>query len=330
MPGDTPGYLPKFIYGQLFTRLPKPTRSFKGRTVIITGSDSGLGFEAARHIIKLGAKKLIMAVRSVSKGEKAKTILRRSTRCGPSVIEVWRLDLSSYDSVKAFGLRATTELDRIDVLLENASVASLTWNIAEDNEQMITANVVSTILLAFLLLPKMRETAKKYSTRPNLTFVVSDAHMFIDFPEKDAPEGIFNHLKDKSKANLSDRYALSKLMEIFAVREMAERRPREEYPVTINMLNPGLCESDLAREGGNLQMKILKKALARTAEQGSRTLVHAASALADTHSHYLNNCQVSPTASLVHSHEGAVAQKRLWRELMAKLEVIQDGVTGKL
>lgn len=43
MHGDTPGYLPKFIYGQLFTRLPKPTRSFAGRTVIITGSDSGLG-----------------------------------------------------------------------------------------------------------------------------------------------------------------------------------------------------------------------------------------------------------------------------------------------
>jgi NAD(P)-dependent dehydrogenase (short-subunit alcohol dehydrogenase family) len=271
-----------------------------------------------------------MAVRSIGKGEKAKSILERTTKCNPSVIEVWPLDLSSYDSVKAFGERATTELDRIDVLLENAGAASLTWSIAEDNEQMITVNVVSTILLALLLLPKLRESAKKYSTRPNLTFVVSDAHMFIDFPEKDAPEGIFNHLKDKSKAKMNDRYALSKLMEIFAIREMAERRPREEYPVTINMVNPGLCESDLAREGGNLQLKILKKALARTAEQGSRTLVHGASAGADTHSHYLNNCQVCPTASLVHSPEGAVAQKRLWKELMVKLEVIQPGVTGKL
>lgn len=271
-----------------------------------------------------------MAVPSTRKGQKAKSLLIKTTRCKPSVIEVWPLDLSSYDSVKAFSARATTELDRIDVLLQNASVSSHDWSIAEDNEQMITVNVVSTILLAFLLLPKLRETANKHSTRPNLTFVVSDAHMFIDFPEKDAPEGIFNHLKDKSKAKMNDRYALSKMIEIFAVREMTELRPREEYPVTINMLNPGLCESDLVREGGNLQMKMLKKALARTTEEGSRTLVHGASAGADTHSHYLSNCQVCPTASLVHGPEGAVVQKRLWNELMAKLEMIQAGVTGKL
>jgi hypothetical protein len=188
---------------------------------------------------------------------------------------------------------------------------------------------VSTILLAFLLLPKLRETAEKYSTRPNLTFVVSDAHAFIDFPEKDAPEGIFNRLRDKSKAKMTDRYALSKLIEIFAIREMTERRPREDYPVTINMLNPGLCESDLAREG-NLQLKIMKKALARTAEQGSRTLVHGASAGADTHGHYLNHCQVCPPASLVRSREGAAEQQRLWKELTAKLEMIQPGVTTKL
>jgi NAD(P)-dependent dehydrogenase (short-subunit alcohol dehydrogenase family) len=285
--------------------------------------------EAARHIVRLGVSKLIIAVRSTEKGEAAKRSIEQSTNCDANVIEVWPLDLCSYASVKAFAARASRDLPRIDALLENAGVALLRWGWAEDNELMLTVNVVSTFLLAFLLLPKLKETAIKFNTRPNLTFVTSDTHFIVDFNEKDAPEGIFNHMNEKSTANVELRYATSKLMEIYIAREMAARRPVDAYPVTINLVNPGLCESELTREG-DMRVKILKFFLARTTEVGSRTLVHGADAGPETHGEYLNMCQVTPTARIVRSPEGQKAQKRLWDELMDKLDKIEPGVSGNL
>ncbi|KMK58732.1 short-chain dehydrogenase/reductase family protein [Aspergillus fumigatus Z5] len=90
-----------------------------GGTYIVTGANTGLGFEAAKHLVGLEAAKVIVAVRNVSAGEKAKKDIEESTgRIG--VAEVWPLDLASYDSVKTFAQKATTELDRIDAMRETA------------------------------------------------------------------------------------------------------------------------------------------------------------------------------------------------------------------
>lgn len=285
--------------------------------------------EASRHIARLGAAKLILAVRSVEKGEIAKNDIVESTQCDPDIIEVWKLDLSSYESVKDFAERATKALDRIDVLLENAGVALVRWDWVEDNELTVTINVVSTFLLAFLMLPKLKETATKYKTRPTLTFVTSETHAHVDFNERNAPEGIFNNMNDKSKANVQERYPTTKLMQVLIIREIAKRNPVDSYPVTINMVNPGLCQSELAREG-SLDVKIAKIFLARTTEVGSRTLVHGASSGPETHGEYLSVCQVAQTSTLVRSAEGEKTQKRLWGELMEKLEKISPGVSANL
>jgi len=85
-----------FLYSQLFITPVYPTRSFAGETVIVTGSNVGLGKEAARHFARLGVSKLILAVRNTEAGEEAKKDIEGTTRCGKSVIEVWPLDLSSY------------------------------------------------------------------------------------------------------------------------------------------------------------------------------------------------------------------------------------------
>lgn len=64
-----------------------------------TGANVGLGKEATRHYVRLGASKVIIACRSVEKGESAKKDIETSTgRKG--VLEVWQLDLQNYDSVR--------------------------------------------------------------------------------------------------------------------------------------------------------------------------------------------------------------------------------------
>ncbi|PVH81205.1 NAD(P)-binding protein, partial [Cadophora sp. DSE1049] len=323
----------RFAYTQLFIKIPIPTTSFAGKTVIVTGSNVGLGFEAARLFLTLGATRLILAVRSLEKGTAAKQALLQSCQSTTpaQTIEVWHLDMASYASVQSFASRASTTLSRIDVLLLNAGVATGKWNLAEDNELSITVNVISNLLLAFLLLPKLKSTAAESDTRPTLTLVSSGAHAHVDFTERDAPEGIFNALNDRSKWDRNGRYPVSKLLPIYIVREMAERtlEPGKEYTVTINMVNPGLCKSELAREG-DWRVRVMKALLARTTEAGARTLVHAAGAGVETHGRYLSECGVGEMASVVTGEAGRRAQKRVWGELVGKLEGIEPGVVGNL
>lgn len=88
------------------------------------------------------------------------------------VLEVWHLDLTSYDSVKEFATKVR-ELDRIDAIIENAGVALDKYAITEGLETTLTVNDVSTMLLAALVLPKLQESAEKFNNMPHLVMVGS-------------------------------------------------------------------------------------------------------------------------------------------------------------
>ena len=121
-----------FVYRQMTASIPVPEQSFLGQTIIVTGANTGLGFEAAKHFVRLGAEKVILAVRTLSKGEEAKVEIESKTG-KTGVIEVWQVDMASYDSVKALVEKAES-LQRIDVLLENAGMLTEKFSMAEDNE----------------------------------------------------------------------------------------------------------------------------------------------------------------------------------------------------
>jgi NAD(P)-dependent dehydrogenase (short-subunit alcohol dehydrogenase family) len=197
--------------------------------------------------VRLGASKVILAVRSISKGEDAKADIEKTEK-KTNVIQVWQLDMSSYESVLDFAARATKELDRIDSAVLNAGVVRMEWEIMEQDESTITVNVVSTYLLALSLLPKLKETAAKYNKRPNLTVTASDVHYWAKFTERNAPEGkLFEVLSEKpAKLGMeffSERYNVSKLIEVLMTRAIADRQPAAHLPVTVNCVTPGLCHS---------------------------------------------------------------------------------------
>ncbi|XPS93565.1 hypothetical protein M3J09_002910 [Ascochyta lentis] len=321
-----------FLYSQLFASLPSPTYDYTGKTVIVTGSNVGLGKEAARHFARLGASTVVLAVRSIEKGEAAKHDIESSTR-KQNIVKVMQLDMSSYQSILDFSAKASKELDRIDVALLNAGVARGEWELAEDEESTITVNVTGTFLLALSLLPKLKETATKFNTRPNLTITSSEVHGWAAFEERKAPDGkIFATLStkpEKMAGVMEERYQVSKLLEVLAIRAMVEKKSATQIPVTINCVNPGLCHSELARESG-WALAILKFFLARSTELGSRNLVHAASLGPESHGQYVSDCVVGQPSRYVLSQEGWKDQQRVWTELSAKLERIQKGVTNNL
>jgi NAD(P)-dependent dehydrogenase (short-subunit alcohol dehydrogenase family) len=237
----------KFLYSQLFVTPPKPTGDLTGKTVIVTGSNVGLGKEAARHFTRLNASTVILAVRSLDKGEAARKDIEASTG-RKDVVRVMHLDMSSYDSVLSFASSVRQQFPRLDIAVLNAGVNRGMWEIFEQDESTITVNVVSTFLLAFALLPKLRETASKFNTRPTLTVVSSEVHEWAAFQERHAPEGkIFERLREPvvngKNVNQMDRYQVSKLLEVLVVREFCKRYPETDIPVTFNFVNPGLCQS---------------------------------------------------------------------------------------
>ncbi|KAL8829477.1 MAG: hypothetical protein Q9170_006149 [Blastenia crenularia] len=316
-----------FLYSQLLITPPVPKQRFDGQTVCVTGSNTGLGLEAARYITSLGAEKVILAVRNTEKGEAAKASIEETTgRKG--VVEVWQLDLTSYESVKEFAKRAQG-LQRLDVLLENAGLMNDKWIMAEQDELSVTTNVVSTFLLGLLLLPKLQETASRFNVQPRLVIVASDMHFNTNLEERKAPS-IFDKLREKEGARMSIRYAVTKLMQVLIVRELATRINQSSKPkVIVNCLTPGLCYSDFMRDitGGFLLFaNMMNFLLARTTEVGSRTLVTAAEAGEESHGKYMADGRVSYVSPFVLSDEGAETQKRLWTELAQKLDQIQPGL----
>lgn len=178
----------KHLHSNKFLKLLDSKTGFTGQTIIVTGANSGLGLEAARHFVRLDATKVIMAVRDRAKGQAALQSIEESTgRTG--VAEVWDLDLASYASVEQFASKVSSELDRVNVVISNAGVSAFQGiSKVADDEYHITINVVSTLMLAILLLPKLRETASTLGHATILTFTGSWMHTLVsDFSEQDAP-----------------------------------------------------------------------------------------------------------------------------------------------
>lgn len=183
-------------------KLPVPTKSYREQTIIVTGSNVGIGLEVARHFVRLDASKVILAVRNKTKGAAAAKFIEESTGI-VGVVEIWDLDLSSYASVKAFGERALN-LDRLDILVNNAGIVVYDFEMAEDNESSITVNAISGLLLSILLLPKLRETSVRFKTEAVVAFTGSFVHFMTEFPEQ-KNENILKQLAVQDKARMKDR-----------------------------------------------------------------------------------------------------------------------------
>ena len=126
---------------------------------------------------------------------------------------------------------------------------------------------------------------------------------------------------------MSQRYLVSKILDVFGTRAIAERSTQ---PVIINTVNPGLCYSELSREMQGWAVALFMRLLARTTEVGSRTLVAAVFAGKESHGQYMSDCVVKAPSPFVRSEEGKKTQERVWKELSAKLEEIQPGILANL
>jgi len=287
-----------FVKSQFRTtyKPPPPSTNLSGQTVVITGSNSGLGLEAAKLLLSLNLSHLILAVRTVEKGEIVAAPLRSAYP--KAQIDVWALDMLSYASIQSFAQQCAT-LSRLDVVILNAGIANVKFeiNTSTNHEQTFQVNYLSTTLLAILLLPILK--SKSPGKAPGrLTIVASAMGWQAKFPNRNAVPlfPTFDDGSDWSLASSSERYSVTKLMVLMLVLRLGSLVSPDD--VVINAVEPGLVRgTGLSRSApGPLQVFVkLFHLMGRTTVQGALTYADAAVVKGkETHGSFVVNWEIYP------------------------------------
>ncbi|KAK8132257.1 hypothetical protein PG999_000430 [Apiospora kogelbergensis] len=309
------------------------------KTAIITGSNTGIGFECARQLVDLSIARLILAVRSESSGQKARSALLAGQT--HTIIEVWPLDLESYKSIQSFVDR-TRGLDRLDIFVNNAGMTKRDFalNTETGHETAVQVNYLSLALLTVLMLPTLRDKNQDSASPGRIVNVNSDVASWAKFKERQglAPgSSLLAALDDRSKYDMMDRYYTTKLLGQLFLVELAKRVP--PTVAVINAPNPGLCHSGLQRDFdgtiGGFLFVIFKRLFARTPDIGARALTDAALKHGlESHGQYVEDCRIQPMAPIVYKPEGVKLAEQLWKETMQELEFVKateiiEGLSSK-
>jgi NAD(P)-dependent dehydrogenase (short-subunit alcohol dehydrogenase family) len=272
----------------------------EAKTVVITGGNAGIGKETAVGLAEQGAH-VVVTSRDPERGAAARADIRE--RSGSDKVEVMALDLASIASIRAFADAALANLDRIDVLINNAGLVVGDRRVTEDGFEMtFGVNHLGHFLLTDLLLDRLRQT-----DGARIVVVASHAH-------KSARGGLdFDDLQAERRYRPFLVYSRSKLANILFTRELA--RGLDGSGVTVNALHPGFVGSRFGRDGdigwwGNLGMP-LARPFAISNEKGARTSIYLASSpdVARSNGQYFYKCAPStPSASA----RDNTAAKRLW------------------
>lgn len=283
------------LKSKLFVSFPRPPSfiDLSKQTAIVTGASGGLGREAARHLLGIGLSRLIIAVRSVERGE---VVAREFRAAYPDAkIEVWLLEMESHESVQAFAKRCDKDLDRIDIAILNAGGGEFDMKFSSSgHEKTMQVNFYSTVLLAILLLPVMR--AKPTDQTPHLTVINSDMSRTCAVPMlQEIP--LLPTFDSEKWWNPDDRYGQSKLLgQLFFARLAEHVQPNE---VIINMIEPGFTKgTDLLRNVQGVSGVILRTLcalMAHPAEAASLTYIDGAVVRGEeSHGCIIDKCQVGP------------------------------------
>ncbi len=224
---------------------------FDGKTCLITGANSGLGFALAVEVAKRGGH-VIMAGRSAipQAGEKVKRL------SGSDKVEMMFLDLSKIDSIYELSRQLTVDNRRVDVLILNAGVALPKARKTDSGlEEMFLVNYLSNVILTNLLIDsKVIDLEGDRLFKPRILFISSDSHQGsskIDFDE-------FGTYYDYGPSKgISDYSYFKFLLNTYAV-ELSRRINKDVVKACILVICPGPVHSNIVKEAPFLLRMTLK------------------------------------------------------------------------
>jgi NAD(P)-dependent dehydrogenase (short-subunit alcohol dehydrogenase family) len=228
--------------------------SFAGRTVIITGANSGLGAVTARELARGGAK-VVLAVRNTSKGEAAAQQMTGD-------VEVRQVDLQDLSSVRQFA----EGVDKLDVLINNAGIMAAPHALTVDGfESQIGTNHLGHFALTNLLLPKLTDRVVTVSSMAHLPGRIN-----------------FDDLNWKNRRYSPWlAYSQSKLANLLFTSELQRRLDSVGSPLRALAAHPGYSHTNLqgasGRKLGDALISAATRVVATDADFGARQTLYAAS-----------------------------------------------------
>ncbi len=231
------------------------TFDLTGRNAIVTGATSGLGYETARELARLGAAVCIVG-RDAERTETARQRLERETG---ATVESGLADLSLLAAARSFAEDYAANHDRLDVLVHNAGALLHERTLTtEGNETTIATHVLSPFLMTSLLVPRLEA-----APTTGRVILVASGGMYserLDVAGLQMPDGY-----DGVKA-----YARAKRAQVTLAREWARRLLGR--PVSVNAMHPGWCDTPGIRDALPGFSRVLGPVL-RTAPEGVDTSV---------------------------------------------------------
>eukprot|EP00092_Neocalanus_flemingeri_P008537 GFUD01009196.1.p1 GENE.GFUD01009196.1~~GFUD01009196.1.p1 ORF type:complete len:321 (+),score=108.94 GFUD01009196.1:106-1068(+) len=283
-----------------------------GKVAVITGANTGIGRETARDLVKRGAEVHLLC-RDLEKAEIVKGEIKTET--GREVF-VHKVDLASLESVKECAAVMKKELQKIDILINNAGImATLEKRTQEGFELQFGTNHVGHFLLTNELLPLLRNAGKS-----RVVVLSSSAHTSgkINFDDLNWRTRTYSPLA---------AYSQSKLANVLFAKELARRETQLESGVTVYCLHPGVIKTELFRhvkETYGYLLYLLGHVLMpfyKTVESGAQTSIFCAveESLENVTGKYYKDCKEVDASKDGNNMEDA---KKLW-------EVTEDMVHKK-
>ncbi len=224
---------------QGFTDADVPAQD--GRTVLVTGANTGLGFETAYVLAKKGAQ-VLLGCRSEDKAEAAMQRIRDDHR--EAQLEFLPLDLSDLASVRT-AANTVNEKPQLDLLINNAGIMMPPHSETKDGfESQFGVNHLGTFALTGLLWPKLEETPGS-----RIVNTSSNGHKMgkVDFDSLQAEKGY----------SALGQYALSKLANLLHTYELDRRLQARSASTIAVAVHPGASDTDLIRHFGKWSIAIL-------------------------------------------------------------------------
>ena len=235
-----------------------------GKVIIVTGGNSGLGYESVKAFAEKGAE-VILASRSLENGKKAK---REIGNVNGNIV-VMQLDLGSFASIKKFAEAFNKSYKRLDVLLNNAGIMTTPYFLTEDGlEAQNGVNHFGHYLLTGLLIERIKETPGS-----RVVNVSSSAH-------KQGKMDFDNFLFDKSKGySPLKSYGRSKLANLLFTLELQNQLNAAESDTIAVSAHPGVADTNLARHvEGKFWFKMLMpifKMISHSQDRGALPQIRA-------------------------------------------------------
>ncbi|XP_072040018.1 retinol dehydrogenase 14-like [Amphiura filiformis] len=274
--------------------------TMRGKTVIITGSNTGLGKETALDLARREAR-VILACRDLDKAEKAAADIRLRLGSGQGDLVVKKLDLASLKSVNEFCDDILKTENKVDVLVNNAGIFQCPfWKTEDGFEMQFGVNYLGHFLLTNRLLDLLKKSS------PSRVVMVSSKlykRGKIDF----------ENLNSEKQYNKEAAYSNSKLAMVLFAQELA--RQLEGSGVGIYTLHPGVVRTELGRHFPPIMLRLafpLMWLIFKSPVQGAQTNIYCSVAeeLEGVSGRYYGDCAEKPFPEVKNADE-AVA-KKLW------------------